>query len=236
MNNVNEQIDIRVIIVDAHPILREGLRATVNQHPLCRVVAEAGDLMGAMYACANHEHDVILINYGMAQAEAIRIITEFRQSFPDSRLVVGQLGEDQNLLRQLCEMGVTGFLSPKAEPREYSSSVVSVWGGGLYFSQDLVKVLFQSAALKSQQDNTLGLTQREIEVLELLATGYCNKEIANMCDLSVRTVETHRLNIRRKTKANTLSDLVRVARELGLSNMTETTDNEWSGKAGAHRL
>ena len=69
-------------------------------------------------------------------------------------------------------------------------------------------------------------------MLELLASGYCNKEIANMCDLSVRTVETHRLNIRRKTKSNTLSDLVRVAKELGLRTMVSNQ----SENAGTSRL
>lgn len=217
-----ELSNIRVIIVDAHPILREGLRMMINNHPLCDVVAEAGDLMGAMFACANHVHDVILINYGMAPREAVEIITEFRQSFPDARLVVGQLPEDVAQTRQLWSMGVTGFLSGRAEAREYTASVISVWGGGIYFSADLVQQLLLTPHQKPALENARGLTEREIEVLELLTSGYCNKEIATMCDLSVRTVETHRLNIRRKTSSNTLSDLVRVAKEIGLSTMADT--------------
>ena len=227
-----EPINIRVVVVDAHPILREGLRATISQHPLCSVVAEAGDLMGAMFACANHPHDVILINYGLSPQDATAIIAEFRSSFPAAQLVVGQLSCDAALLSQLWDMGVSGFLSTRAEASEYGASVLSVSGGGTFFSRDLATALFQSPGGRASAENPAGLTGREIEVLELLASGYCNKEIANMCDLSVRTVETHRLNIRRKTKSNTLSDLVRVAKELGLRTMVSNQ----SENAGTSRL
>lgn len=215
---LSSNLEIRVIVVDSHPILREGLRTTLNHHPLCNVVAEAGDITSAMYACAQHEHEVILINSGMAPSEALTIIADFKQSFPTSRVVIGQMEADRGLMSSLCDLGVTGFLSPIAETVEYTSAVISVWGGGLYFSADIAQVLMQ-ADDRNTTTNALGLTARELDVLELLASGYCNKEIAVMRDISIRTVETHRLNIRKKTRTNTLSDLVRVAQELDLSTM-----------------
>jgi len=95
---------------------------------------------------------------------------------------------------------------------------------GNFFSENLTDILFQAKYATSSQKNAYDLTSRELEILSLLANGFCNKEIANKYDLSVRTVETHRLNIRRKTKSNTLSNLVRIARSLGLSNMSGEID------------
>lgn len=215
---MSSNLEIRVIVVDSHPMLREGLRTTLNHHPLCNVVAEAGDITSAMYACSQHDHEVVLINSGMAPSEALSIVTDFKQAFPSSRIVIGQMEADRGLMSNLSDAGVTGFLSPAAETIEYTSAVISVWGGGLYFSADIAKVLMQQDD-RNSSSNALGLTARELDVLELLASGYCNKEIANMRNISIRTVETHRLNIRKKTRTNTLSDLVRVAQELGLSTM-----------------
>lgn len=192
---------------------------TLNQHPLCKVVAESGDIVGAQYACSQHEHDVVLINFSMATAEAIGIVSDFKQAFPDSRIIMGQVDADRKVMAELCDVGVTGFLSPKAETVEYTSAAISVWGGGLYFSSDIADILMKAPDASPSEQNTLGLTTREIDILGLLASGYCNKEVATMRDISIRTVETHRLNIRKKTRANTLSDLVRIAKELGLETM-----------------
>lgn len=215
---MSSNLEIRVIVVDSHPMLREGLRTTLNHHPLCSVVAEAGDITSAMYACSQHNHEVVLINYSMAPSEALKIVADFKLAFPSTRIVIGQMEADRGLMANLCEVGVTGFLNSNAETVEYTSAVISVWGGGLYFSAGIAQVLMQTDD-RHKQSNALGLTTRELDVLELLASGYCNKEIANMRDISIRTVETHRLNIRKKTHTNTLSDLVRVAQELGLSAM-----------------
>lgn len=218
-NILSQSLEIRVIIIDSHPMLREGLRTTVNQHPLCRVVAESGDIAGAQYACTQHPHDVVLINFSMAPSEAITIVKDFKQAFPDTRIIMGQVDANRKVMSELCNVGVTGFLSPTAEAVEYTSATISVWGGGLYFSADIAQVLMNATDANGPEHNTMGLTARELDVLELLAGGYCNKEIANMRNISIRTVETHRLNIRKKTRANTLSDLVRIAKELGLQAM-----------------
>lgn len=222
-------LEIRVVIIDSHPMLREGLRTTLNQHPLCKVVAESGDITGAQYACTQHEHDVVLINFSMAPSEAISIVSDFKQAFPETRIIMGQVDADKKVMAKLCEVGVTGFLSPTAETVEYTSAAISVWGGGLYFSGDIAEILMKASDAHPSEQNSLGLTTREIDILGLLASGYCNKEVATMRDISIRTVETHRLNIRKKTRANTLSDLVRTAKELGLETMgngpTITSEN-----------
>lgn len=216
---MSQSLKIRVVIVDSHPMLREGLRTTLNQHPLCEVVAESGDIAGAQYACTQHPHDVVLINFSMAPSEAISIVQDFKQAFPESRIIMGQMDADRRVMAKLCEVGVTGFLSPTAQTVEYTSAAISVWGGGLYFSAEIAEILMKATDGHAPEQNTLGLTSRELDILELLAGGYCNKEVATMRNISIRTVETHRLNIRKKTRANTLSDLVRIAKELGLETM-----------------
>jgi len=84
----------------------------------------------------------------------------------------------------------------------------------------MADTIFQVSQATSEKRNAYGLTGRELEILSLLSSGFCNKEVANKYELSVRTVEAHRLNIRRKTQSNTLSDLVRISRSLGLANLS----------------
>ncbi|KAG1700382.1 Transcriptional regulatory protein MctR [Nymphon striatum] len=136
------------------------------------------------------------------------------------KVIISSIEEDANVLHDLRKCGADGFISKDATSGEYSAAVQAVTAGGLYFSQNMANTIFQVALATNDKRNAYGLTGREMEILSLLSSGYCNKEVANKYDLSVRTVEAHRLNIRRKTQSNTLSDLVRVSRSLGLANMT----------------
>ena len=209
-----EIVPTNIVIIDAHPMIREGLRFSLNQHPLCTIVAEAGDIMGALFACANHDHDVIIISSGLIEGCAARQLDEFLETVDQSILIVCHLQNDVNELKRYWSMGVRGYLGQNAESSEYSAAVLAADAGGFYFSQDLINGMFERNSRQSSLSNEHGLTSREIEVLHLLTNGLCNKEIANQCNLSVRTVETHRFNIRRKTNSNTLSDLVRLAKSL----------------------
>ncbi len=213
---LDDNAKIKVIVADPHPVLRGALREHIDRHAVCEVVAEAGDVKGALYACATHDHNVILINFAMSIGDITATIAEFRNAFQNSQLVVGHLPASGTGLKQLWEMNVSGFLSPMAEPAEYSAAIVAASGGGHYLSAHLAKAVFCATDENAAREQNSGLTSRELEVLKLLANGYCNKEIANINNISVRTVETHRLNIRRKTGANTLSDLVRKAQEFGI--------------------
>ena len=129
------------------------------------------------------------------------------------------IAEDLSLLQEFRSCGTDGFIGQEANSGEYNAAVQTVIAGDSFFSKNLTDIIFRINQATMDKSNAFGLTTREMEILSLLANGYCNKEIANKFDLSVRTVETHRLNIRRKTSSNTLSDLIRIARSLGLPSL-----------------
>lgn len=209
----------KVVVVDSHPIVREGLRQFLEANEQCVVTAEAGDADAALYASEKNEHEVLLMSASIPGSDIFEFIRNYKKQHPTHKIVVCYIKQDASLLQEFRQCGTDGFIGQNATSGEYSVAVKAVMEGGNFFSENLTKVLFQAKYTASNQKNAYDLTARELEILSLLANGYCNKEVANKYDLSVRTVETHRLNIRRKTKSNTLSQLVRVARSLGLSNM-----------------
>ena len=211
--------EIRIVVVDSHPIVREGLRQFLETKGGCSVIAEAGDTEAALYASEVHEHEVLLMNASLPGSDVFEFIRTFKKSYPKRKVVVCYISQDASLLQEFKKCGTSGFIGQNATSGEYSIAVQAVMEGGNFFSENLTNIIFQVKYAAANQKNAYDLTARELEILSLLANGYCNKEIANKNDLSVRTVETHRLNIRRKTNSNTLSHLVRIARSLGLSNM-----------------
>lgn len=210
---------IRVLVVDPHPIVREGLRQFLEALDTCKVVAEAGDAETALEACSENDHDVMLINSILPGADIFDVIGRYKQMDETRKVVVCHVAADLSLLQEFHRCGTDGYIGQHAGSGEYSIAVRTVIEGGSFLSGNLAEVLFKVGKVSSDTANAYGLTSRELEILSLLANGLCNKEIANHFDLSVRTVEAHRLNIRRKTTSNTLSELVRVARSLGISHL-----------------
>lgn len=221
--------ETNVVVVDSHPIVREGLRQFLEAAGGCVVVAEAGDADAALYASEKHDHEVLLMSASLPGSDVFEFIKTFKKQYAQRKVVVCYIKQDISILQEFKQCGTDGFIGQNATSGEYSVAVKAVMEGGNFFSENLTNVLFQAKHATSNQKNAYDLTGRELEILSLLANGFCNKEIANKYDLSVRTVETHRLNIRRKTKSNTLSHLVRVARSLGLSNMSGEVDIEAEG-------
>lgn len=210
---------MRVLVVDPHPIVREGLRQFLESLDACKVVAEAGDGESALLACDENEHDVMLINSVIPGADIFSLIARYKETAENRKVVVCHIASDLSLLQEFHKCGTDGFIGQHAQSGEYSVAVRTVVEGGCFLSGNLSETLFTIGNVNSDSTNAYGLTSRELEILSLLANGLCNKEIANHYDLSVRTVEAHRLNIRRKTTSNTLSELVRVARSLGISHL-----------------
>jgi len=214
-----EEKCIKVILVENHPIVREGLRASLESSSKVKVVAEAEDGASAVLACDTNEHDVLVINAVLPGCDTFQLITEIKKK-SKNKIVVSSIDQDVNVLYDIRKCGANGFIGKDASSNEYLAAISTVNVGGIYFSKNMADTIFQVSQATSDKRNAYGLTGRELEILSMLSSGFCNKEVANKYDLSVRTVEAHRLNIRRKTQSNTLSDLVRISRSLGLANLS----------------
>ena len=202
-----------VIVVDPHPIGREGLRACLDANG-CAVVAAAADGNAAVLAVTNHPGATVLVSANVLRPNVSATVRRLRQTAPESEIVVVGVKQDALLVRDLVNQGVGAVVAADAPPDEYWNAVHAVRFGALYLSGPIAEQVFRSGQRRDAHDNPYGLTAREIDILHSLSEGMSNKEVARQLDLSVRTVETHRLNIRRKTNSHNLSDLVRISRML----------------------
>ncbi|MEM7425492.1 MAG: response regulator transcription factor [Pseudomonadota bacterium] len=207
---------INIIIVDRHPLVREGLRNSFETDPALNVVAEAGDAVAALLAGKENPHSILMISAFLNGANIFDVVKQHQRTFQETRVVICYAPEDAPLLQEFIDAGVSAMIGQEAMSAEYIAAAKAAVAGGVYFSANIIRCLIFDRKNATSRSNAYDLTNREAEVLRLLANGLSNKEIANTLDLSVRTAEAHRLSIRRKTSANTLSDLVRIAKAVGL--------------------
>src|SRR4051794_29839759 len=208
-----------VIVVDPHPVVREGLRLSLERDPALRIIAEAEDALAAFFAGRQHAHSVLLINAILPGSNTLDVVRDYAKAFSGVKILTCSVAEDAALVADFLGCGCSGLLGRDAKSKEYIAATHAVLAGGIYLSANLAHRLLADRSASASRAGAYGLTGREIDVLRLLTNGLSNKEVANRLGLSVRTVEAHRLRIRQKTSAGVLSELVRIARAIGLSPM-----------------
>jgi two-component system, NarL family, nitrate/nitrite response regulator NarL len=205
---------IRIMIVHSQSVIRAGLRSALGGAGPFEVVAEAGDGIAALLAMRQHNPTVAILEMsGGTSVIAEETMLRLRADNPDLHFLIYMSPENPLAISELFASGAYGFISQSADSGEIMTAVRAVTSGGTYIPSHLTRALI-AAGKSVLKGNAYDLTHREAEILSLIGEGMSNKEIANRLDVSVRTIETHRLSIRRKTSANTLSDLVRAARSV----------------------
>ena len=205
---------IRILISHSQSVIRAGLRAALGGVGPFEVIAEASDGIAAMLAIRQHDPDLIILEMnGSVPSQAEDTILRVRNDRPDLAILIYLAPENPHTVSELLSQGTFGFITQTSDTNEIMTAVRAVASGGTYIPISLTKSMI-AAGKSVLRGNAYDLTLREIEILSCIAEGMSNKEIAVRIDVSVRTVETHRLSIRRKTNANTLSDLVRAARRV----------------------
>lgn len=196
---------IHILLVDDHPLVRDGLRARLEAVPYLKVVAEAGGADEALQQAAQCEVDLVLMDINMRGTSGIEATALFRQRFPKIAVLILSMHDKLEYVSQAMQAGARGYVLKDAPGKDIVLAIDTVMAGGIYYSAALAKQLARPLV----QDNQL--TVREQEVLQQLANGQSNKQIAKTLDLSVRTVETHRLNIKRKLGIEGQAELIKYA-------------------------
>jgi len=203
MNHENDIINI--MLVDDHPLVRDGLRARLEAVPHFRVVAEADGAEEALRQAGQCEMQIVLMDINMRGVSGIEATALFRQQFPQVAVLILSMHDKLEYVSQAMQAGAKGYVLKDAPGKDIVLAIETVMGGGIYYSAALARQLARPLV----QDNQL--TVREQEVLQQLASGQSNKQIAKALDLSVRTVETHRLNIKRKLGIEGQAELIKYA-------------------------
>jgi two-component system response regulator NreC len=202
---------ITIVIAEDHRVVRAGLRLLLDGQPDFEVVAETGDVASTERRVAAQPPQVLVLDVDMPDGSSIPAIPRMRATAPQTRIVVLTMHTEPALAREALRAGATGFVLKDAPEGELIDAIRAVSAGRTYLNPDLGARL---AAERSGPPNDL--SARELEVLELIALGYTNGEIAARLYLSVRTIESHRAHIQQKTQRSSRAELVAYAREHGL--------------------
>lgn len=196
---------IHILLVDDHPLVRDGLRARLEAVPHLVVVAEADGADEALRQAAQCKIDLVLMDINMRGTSGIEATAQFRERFPAIAVLILSMHDKLEYVSQAMQAGARGYVLKDAPGKDIVLAIDTVMAGGIYYSAALARQLARPLV----QDNQL--TVREQEVLQQLAKGESNKQIAKALDLSVRTVETHRLNIKRKLGIEGQAELIKYA-------------------------
>lgn len=204
---------ISIVVADDHAVVRGGLRRLLDAEPGFRVVAEAGDVDDALREIAEHRPSILVLDLHMPGRGSLSALPALSDASPDTGILILTMQDDPGYAREAMQRGARGYVLKEAEEQELLQAIRTVAGGGTYLQPELGARLLTDAGAPSA---AASLTQREREVLRLLAMGHTNAEVAEMLHLSIRTVETHRANLQSKLGVERRADLLRHARGRGL--------------------
>jgi two-component system response regulator NreC len=203
-----------IVIADDHTVVRQGLRLLIDADDALQVVAEAGTVGDAERLTRAHRPTVLVLDLNMHGESGLDAIPRIRESSPDTAIVVLTMQDDPGFARQALQSGALGFVLKEAADEELLQAIHLAAGGDTYLNPRL------GARMAAAPDAPSGppdeLTEREVEVLRLIALGHTNTEIAKQLFLSTRTVETHRAHVQQKIRRTTRAELVRYALDNGL--------------------
>ena len=193
------------MIVDDHSLVRDGLRARLAVVSGLEVIGEAASGDEALELAQSLAPDLMLVDVGMRGMNGIELANALRQRHPAIKVLMLSMYDNREYVLSAIRAGARGYVLKESPTEEILAAIEAVCNGRNYFSAQVSSLVMQPVAAVPQ------LTAREHEVLLLLAHGRSNKVVANLLDISVRTVETHRLSLRRKLGADSASELLKIA-------------------------
>jgi two-component system, NarL family, response regulator NreC len=205
---------IRIVLADDHAVVRSGLRLLLDGEPEFEVVAEAGDLESARRYVRGHDPDVLVLDLNMPGGSSLEAIPEIRAEAPRTQIVVLTMQQEPAFARHALGAGAIGYVLKEAADDELVEAVRRAAAGESYLNPRLGAHMASEPPPGPPDD----LSERELEVLRLIALGHTNAEIAEQLYLSVRTVETHRAHIQQKLSLSSRAELVGYALRRGLVN------------------
>jgi two-component system, NarL family, response regulator NreC len=227
--------NIRVLVVDDHAVVRSGLRLLLESEEDIEVVGEAGDVREAVLEARSTHPDVVLMDVVMPDMNGIDGMPKVLVEAPEAKVLFLSMQDDPRYVREAFEAGASGYVLKEAADTELVAAVREVAHGGRYVHPELGARLAVAQVEELARAEADPLSDREREVLRLLALGHTNHEIAEMLFISVRTAETHRAHIMQKLRLSTRAELVRYALDQGLLESSGANDAGTAGSSPSPR-
>ncbi|MEM7619744.1 MAG: response regulator transcription factor [Pseudomonadota bacterium] len=211
-----QQNKIRILIVDDHPLVTDGIEFCLQDYEHIEVVGIGRNGLEALRMAKNLEPDIVLMDINMPELNGLSAIELFQVKLPEIKILILSMHDNRDYITTALTSGARGYILKDIPTTEIVTAIEAIYVGGTYFSAGISDVLL---SVDERLQKTEALTSREQTVLLALAGGKSNKQVAQEFDISVRTVETHRKNIKRKLRISSTAGLTRYAIRNGLLHL-----------------
>ncbi|SHH88898.1 two component transcriptional regulator, LuxR family [Chryseolinea serpens] len=205
--------NIRLLLADDHPLIRAGFKSMLVKNERFEIVGEAENGTDLLTLTAELSPDMILTDISMPGMNGLEALQKVKKQYPAIKCIVLSMHEEREYIMNALKTGAEGYLLKSIEGPELEKAILVVFNGGKYFSPLITSILADSVA-RPELPEVGDITPREKEVLELVAQGKSTKQIADLLGISIRTVESHRINMLKKMKVNNTAELIRKAIEM----------------------
>ena len=214
--------DIHLLLVDDHDVVRTGLRMLLEGQADIKIIAEASSGEEAVQMAEKYQPDIVVMDITLPDISGIEATRRIKQAFPKIAVIALTIHEDEQYFFEMLQAGASGYVPKRAAPDDLINDIRTVYTDDIYLYPTLAKALVSDylgrRSTEPDQANLDELTSREVEVLEMLAQGNSNDEIAEALSISKHTVARHRENLMRKLNLHSRSELVKYAIRKGLIN------------------
>jgi DNA-binding NarL/FixJ family response regulator len=200
----------RILIADDHDVVRSGLRQILEDQPNWEVVAEACDGKDAILKSVQTKPDVAVLDYSLPLVNGLEVTRQIRARLPKTEVLIFTMHDNETLIQELLKAGARGYLLKSDARRHLIGAIESLALHKPFFTAKVSEALLDSYLTKPHREGS-SLTNRERSVVQLIAEGHTNKQIAHILDISLKTVETHRASVMRKLNLSSSAGLVRYA-------------------------
>ncbi len=210
--------DVRILLADDHAMLRDGVRMVLEAHPGFEVVGTADNGTEAVALAHSLQPDIAVLDVAMPELNGLDATREIRACCPETAIVILSMHEGEDYLREALRAGAAGYVLKRAAAKELVGAIQAVQRGESYLDPALTRTLISDYVRKVDRTDLPAdaLTERELEVLKLVAEGLTNRQIAAKLDISIKTVQSHRANLMDKLDLHDRTELVRYAIRRGL--------------------
>lgn len=204
---------VRILLIDDHPIVLAGVKALVMTDPNVEVVGEAFDGRSGLRLAAELAPDIVVLDISLPDLNGVKVAERLRVDCPNCKILALTVHEDRGYLRQLLEVGISGYLLKRSATTELSRAIAAVAAGGLYLDPAVASMAVEVNAPRLPESTTdrAELSQREVEMLKLTASGHSNKSAAAILGIGVKSAETYKARAMEKLGLRTRVELVRFA-------------------------
>ena len=213
---------IRVLIADDHNLMRDGVKALLEKTPELEIIAEASDGLEAIRCIGTHRPNIVLMDIGMTPLNGLDATSRITREYPDVRVIILSMHANEEYVLQALRAGAAGYLLKDCKKQELINAILSIASGKTYLSSQVSRHVIDTyvQSVGAETSPLEQLTPRQRQILRLVAEGRTNKEMAQLLNVSIKTVDTHRTLLMQRLDIHDVAGLVRFAIKVGLISVS----------------